>query len=255
MKLLFITIDGMRADMAKASEHPFLVQIEKRGRWTYGAKTVFPSVTLPAHYSMMYGVPPQRHGILTNHYAVPVRPINGIFEQVFGAGKQCGMFTNWVEMRDVSSPSVLLQQYCLSNKKWKINTDFMVAAAAKETLKTGILDFAFVHFVATDNTGHKNGWCGEEYRQALDNALSLAQDLYESVKDEYALILTADHGGHDRTHGTDLEEDMTVPFFALSDSFGQGEIENVSILDIAPTVASLLEIPPEEEWEGKILAL
>jgi hypothetical protein len=29
------------------------------------------------------------------------------------------------------------------------------------------------------------------------------------------------------------------------------EIEGVSLLDIAPTIAKLLGIPPEQEWEGK----
>lgn len=68
------------------------------------------------------------------------------------------------------------------------------------------------------------------------------------------LWFTADHGGHDRTHGTDSPEDMTIPFIIKGKNFKVGEkLENVSIKDIAPTVAKLLDIAPDQAWEGKSL--
>lgn len=68
------------------------------------------------------------------------------------------------------------------------------------------------------------------------------------------LWFTADHGGHDRTHGTDSPEDMTIPFIIKGKDFKAGEkLENVSIKDIAPTVAKLLDIAPDQAWEGKSL--
>lgn len=68
------------------------------------------------------------------------------------------------------------------------------------------------------------------------------------------LWFTADHGGRDRTHGTDSPEDMTIPFIIKGKNFKVGEkLENVSIKDIAPTVAKLLDIAPDQAWEGKSL--
>ena len=68
------------------------------------------------------------------------------------------------------------------------------------------------------------------------------------------LWFTADHGGHDRTHGTDSPENMTIPFIIKGKDFKAGEkLENVSIKDIAPTVAKLLDIVPDQAWEGKSL--
>lgn len=68
------------------------------------------------------------------------------------------------------------------------------------------------------------------------------------------LWFTADHGGHDRTHGTDSPEDMTIPFIIKGKDFKAGEkLENVSIKDIAPTAAKLLDIVPDQAWEGKSL--
>ena len=68
------------------------------------------------------------------------------------------------------------------------------------------------------------------------------------------LWFTADHGGHDRTHGTDSPEDMTIPFIIKEKNFKVGEKPwNVSIKDIAPTAAKLLDIVLDQAWEGKSL--
>jgi len=65
-------------------------------------------------------------------------------------------------------------------------------------------------------------------------------------------IITTDHGGHGRDHGSDCDEDMTIPIFAFGGPFEGGRVlENASILDIAPTVAELLSVDPDTDWEGK----
>ena len=49
-------------------------------------------------------------------------------------------------------------------------------------------------------------------------------------------------------------EDMTIPMFFWGDGFAQGaQMDNISLLDIAPTVASLMGVAPEKEWEGRAL--
>ena len=71
---------------------------------------------------------------------------------------------------------------------------------------------------------------------------------------EYSLIVTADHGGHDQNHGTECPEDMTIPMIFWGEPFQAGvQAQGLTILDIAPTVASLLELHPLTEWEGKTL--
>ena len=45
---------------------------------------------------------------------------------------------------------------------------------------------------------------------------------------------------------------MTIPMFFLGEDFiGGKELKNVSILDIAPTVADVMGIDVPREWEGK----
>ena len=62
----------------------------------------------------------------------------------------------------------------------------------------------------------------------------------------------ADHGGHERSHGSTLPEDMTIPFFFFGPAFQGGkELSGLSLLDIAPTIASLMGIAPDSDWEGR----
>jgi phosphopentomutase len=68
------------------------------------------------------------------------------------------------------------------------------------------------------------------------------------------VFITADHGGHDRTHGTEMPEDMTISMIAIGPDFAPGSsLDGANIKDIAPTVAKLLGVEPDEDWEGKSL--
>lgn len=77
--------------------------------------------------------------------------------------------------------------------------------------------------------------------------------IVSSLPDDFTVIVTADHGGHDRTHGTDSPEDMTIPFIIKGKDFKPGEKLEISIKDIAPTVAKLLDIAPDQARKGKSL--
>ena len=81
-KVILISIDGMRPDGMQLCGNPYVNELEKICSYTYLARAVEPSVTLPCHFSMTHSVTPQRHGILTNTYIPQVRPVEGIFEKI-----------------------------------------------------------------------------------------------------------------------------------------------------------------------------
>ena len=89
---------------------------------------------------------------------------------------------------------------------------------------------------------------------AMENSFNNIRKLYDALPDDYVIIVTADHGGHDRTHGTELNEDMIIPIMVLSKNEKiEIDFTNSSIKDIAPTVTKLLGVSPDDEWEGKSL--
>ncbi len=251
-KVVLVLVDGMRPDGIMNCGHPFAETLTKISAYSLTAQTVMPSVTLPCHMSLFHSVDPDRHGITTNTYIPQVRPIEGLIDRLDNAGKKCAFFYTWEELRDLSRPDHL-HTGLLINQHKQHGTDNLIPDAAIRYINAEQPDFLFLYIGETDELGgHDNGWMSEEYLKVVNNAVDCTAKLYENIPKDYTLILTADHGGHARAHGSDLPEDMTIPIFCAGPRFEKGrEYPGGSIKDIAPTVAKLLEVAPAKEWEGK----
>ena len=225
----------------------------KNAYYTLDGKTVTPSVTLPCHMSLFHSVPPQRHGITTNLYTPMVRPINGLFEQLHTAKKICAMYYGWGQLRDIATPITVTFGECLNARQSGIDsTDTCLTDSALARIAQNKPDFVFLYLVETDEKGgHDNGWMTEAYLNRISIAVDNIRRVMEQCGEEYTIIVTADHGGHDRSHGTDLPEDTTIPMFYFGKQFEAGkQFSGGSIMDIAPTIAKLMDVPPADEWEG-----
>ena len=253
-KVILVSIDGMRPDGVLQCGHPFVQKMMEIGSYALDAQTVFPSVTLPCHMSMFHSVPPQRHGITTNTYTPPVRPINGLFEQVQSAGKSTAMFYGWEPLKDISRPGSLVHASYIHSYADE-HTDGILARRAMDCIEKYRPDFVFLYMVETDEKGgHDSGWMTPTYLQYIHDAIENVKTVWEAYGDEYTILVTADHGGHDRGHGSDLPEDMTIPQFYLGNEFEAGKaLSGVSLLDLAPTAAKLLQVDIPREWEGNSL--
>lgn len=253
MKTILILVDGMRPDALENIENA--QSIIKKSTYTMSAQTVFPSVTLPCLISLFHSVEPMRHGTTTNIYMPQVRPIRGLCEVLKGAGKECAIFYDWEEVRDVSRPNSIAHAAFYAGKRiGYLETGKKLADELIDYAKNYKMDFAFLHLACTDWTGHRFGWLSDEYMSAMQSSWNNIEKIISELGDEYTYIITADHGGHDRTHGSEMPEDMTIPVMLCGENFEKGkEIENVKLIDIAPTIAKLIGAEPDEEWEGTAL--
>lgn len=252
-KVILITIDGMRPDGFLACENPFAKKMMQIGSYTLNGRTIFPSMTLPCHMSMFHSIPAEKHGVTTNHYTPAALP-KGLFEQLRACGRRNAMFYGWEPLRDVSCPEALhFSGYV--NIDTSESADTVLTDMAMVCIKRNKPDFLFLHLLGVDEKGgHRHGWMSDSYLECIDIAIENVKRLYEAFHEEYTIIVTADHGGHEHIHGTDLSEDMMIPMFFIGKAFEPGKVlEDVSILDITPTIASLMQIIPAKEWEGKVL--
>ncbi len=250
-KVILISVDGMRPDGFLACKNPYIKQMMEKAYYTLDGKTVLPSVTLPCHMSLFHSVPPQRHGITTNLYLPMARPVNGLFEQMKNAGKVCAMYYGWEPLRDVARPdSLKFAEYI--NAYTEESSDTALTDSALARIDKSKPDFVFLYMVETDEKGgHDNGWMSEGYLERISMAVDNIRRVIEKCGDTYTVIVTADHGGHDRTHGTDAPEDTTIPMFYFGKQFASGKrFSGGSILDIAPTIAKIMGVAPADEWEG-----
>jgi len=253
-KVILISIDGMRPDGLKACGNPYVKELEKMCAHSYKAKSVFPSVTFPCHFSMTHSVTPQRHGILSNTYVPQVRPVKGIFEKIADCGGVSAMFYGWEPLRDIALPGTL--KYATYVQAYmEESSDTVLTDAAEKLIGEKKPDFAFLYMVETDEKGgHDHGWMSPEYLQRISTAIDNVRRMIEQFGDEYTVIVMADHGGHERSHGSEMDEDMIIPIFFRGPGFAPGkELEDISLLDIAPTIAKIMGVPAEQEWEGRNL--
>ncbi len=253
MKVVLILVDGMRPDAI--CDIPSAQKMTEKSTYTMQAQAVMPSVTLPCHMSLFHSVDPMRHGITTNTYTPQVRPVKGLCEVLSDAGKDCAFFYNWEELRDLSRPGSLIKSYYVSDRKLGFEAaNRLVTDAAITSIKEDDPDFMFVYLGWPDHAGHWHGWMSDEYMHAVRRSWDEIDRLTAELSDEYTIIITADHGGHDRGHGADIPEDMLIPLYLSGKDFEENkEISTASIMDIAPTITKLFDLSAPAEWEGKSL--
>lgn len=254
-RVVLISIDGLRPDGLAAADTPHLDALAARGVAGHSVRSVMPSVTLPCHMSMFHSVEPGRHGVTTNTWTPQVRPVPGLFDLAAAAGRRCAMFYNWEQLRDLGRPGALEQAF-FHRHCYAPGGDVSVAERAAAALRDDPCDLTFVYLGYVDVAGHDAGWMSPPYLAAVANADACVGRLVAALDGASAtLIVTSDHGGHDRTHGTDCDEDMTVPLLAAGPGIAAGgRLEQGSILDIAPTVAALLGLEPPRDWAGRRLS-
>lgn len=237
-KVILISIDGMRPDGLLNCKNEYVEELMKISYYTLDARTVLPSVTLPCHMSLFHSVPPQRHGILTNDYTPIVRPLNGLFEQLANAGSVNAFYYGWENLRDISRPgSVKFTEYIQSYTEE--NSDRSLTESALKRIRKSNPDFVFLYMVETDEKGgHDNGWMSEEYLRRINCAIDNVRHVIEECSKDYTIIITADHGGHERSHGSDMDEDTLIPIFYIGKDFEAGmQFFGGSILDLHPQLA------------------
>lgn len=254
MPVLFIMLDGLRPDAVTPEHTPTLIDVMARGASTLNARSVVPSITLPCHMSIFHSVPPQRHGILDNDYHSMVRPVRGLVAQLRIRDKQSAFFYNWENLRDITRVGDLYYSHFVDNFLQQDGDDLLTDVFLAEYPRLSP-DFAFLYLGTVDSFGHAFGWMSPEYLLQAKRLDGLVGRVLASLPSDVTVIIHSDHGGHDRIHGTDSPEDMTIPYFMVGANVKAGYTftQPVSLLDTTPTVAHLLGVPRVPDWEGRAL--
>ena len=254
MSTFFIMIDGLRPDAIAGVNCPHLKALMARSSHTLEAQSVMPSITLPCHTSIFHSVPPTRHGVTTNVFQPMARPLPGLIDVANAAGKRCSIFHNWEPLRDINRPEALFSSF-FANTAHQADGDSFVAAAAARDIPVFKPDFAFVYLGTVDTSGHAYGWMSDGYLRQIETVDECLGQVLDALPSDANIVLHADHGGHDRGHGTEMREDMTIPWMASGPGVKRGHVisEAVSLLDTAPTLARLMGLPAHHQWEGRVV--
>jgi len=251
--VLFILIDGLRPDANTHAHLPAFDGLRRRSAWSLRAQSTMPSMTLPCHMSIFHSVPPTRHGVTTNTWSPMARPLPGLLDYAKAHQKRCAAFYNWEPLRDLGRPETLEFAW-FANSYCQHDGDDLLTEAALAWLPANQPDFAFIYLGTVDTAGHYYGWMSDGYLRQAERVDACLGRILQALPERAHVLLQADHGGHDRIHGTDLPEDMTIPWMVGGPRIKPGHeiVAPVSLLDTAPTLAALLGLPPHREWEGNV---
>lgn len=66
--LILISVDGLRHDYVEKYDLPFLKSVKQQGVSTPYMRPSFPTLTFPNHYTMVTGLYPAHHGLVSNYF-------------------------------------------------------------------------------------------------------------------------------------------------------------------------------------------
>jgi predicted AlkP superfamily pyrophosphatase or phosphodiesterase len=255
-RVLIVSFDGLRPDAIAAANMVNVMMLMQSGAYTLNAQTIMPSLTLPAHASMLVGTCPAKHVVRWDEYVVQNGYARGtdIFDLAHAAGLRTAMVVGKEKLRQITEPAST-DYFAFVDETDKILDHFTIAQLARDQVTQGF-NLMFVHFPNGDLAGHDQGWMSRQqlaaYARDDESFGSILQSLKDhGMYDSTIIIITSDHGGHDTTHGTNMPEDMTIPWIISGPRVQPGQLTTqVYTMDTAATSAYVLGLPIPPEWDG-----
>jgi arylsulfatase A-like enzyme len=250
-RVVIVSIDGLRGDVVARANAPVLKGLAARGAYTWTAQTNMPAITLPSHASMLSGFLPSAHGITWNDYDPSKGPIQ--VPTVFTVARAAGLRTVLVAGKEKFKQ--LDQPGTISDFEMCGGTDDEVGNRAIGIALAGAFDLMFVHLPQTDLTGHAQGWLSSAYMSAVAGADRVVGSLVAALPENTTLIVTADHGGHDYTHGANVPTDINIPWIAVGPRVAPHALAGgVNTTDTAATALWVLGLRPAAGATGRPVA-
>lgn len=248
--VVFVSLDGLKADDALASDAPAtLRRLKAEGAWAEGVEPVVPPVTYPNHATLATGVRPLRHGISTNvaldppgewrFYAEHLRA-TPLWEAVRARGGRVAALSWPVTVgADIDllvpeyfryglpgdaplldalcRPPGLLRRLVGSGPApdRRRGLDDFLAGSAETLLREDRPDLLMLHLVDLDHAQHESGPGSPEARSTLEAEDRRLGRLLAALPQGAVLVLASDHGF------TPVREDISVP--VLMQRTGLGE--------------------------------
>jgi predicted AlkP superfamily pyrophosphatase or phosphodiesterase len=234
-KVLLIGLDGVRIDILAEAYTPNLDRLIAEGTFDDAVITAEPTVSGPDWSSMLTGVWPEKHGVLSNDFTGNrYGRWPDFLTRLEQVDPGCATYAvlNWPPLGTTAAGGPLISD--LVDVKDTINGDLLgyhvadslAIVAAVEHLTSRDVDAAFVYMGDIDVVGHEVGALADRYRQSIEWAdeqvglLLRALESRSTYADEDWLILVAtDHGRRDDGgHGGSSDLERTVFIVASGSS-------------------------------------
>lgn len=235
--VVIISIDALHPNALREADIPTLRQLVESGTYTLKGRSTDPPKTLIAHTAMFTGMSPEKNGKTDNSWM----PGQGAIEKptIFNSAKsnkyQTGYFYSKQKLGYLVNDAIDVHRLSRDN----------AIDLAEAFIKTPGSHFLFLHVSGLDQVGPEYGWMSPEYLEELSFIDDYLSSLVELIKDkqQYLIIITSDHAGHDKIHGSQDPEDYRLPLIICSDAVSVERYKNISfsVVGLKKIIENLLE--------------
>ncbi len=260
-RVVLVIIDGLR--LRESFGLRYLDSLRRLGI-DASATSHYPTFSRPNYVSIVTGVPPRWSGVRTNHFDLPLA-LDSIMDRLGEAGMESSYVGNYSDGIPVmfthayfsfnGSPFPVVEfESDLDESRYVRWPGGFVGATRQLIARRQELVILLPGQV--DEAGHEHGADSEEYRAAarhVDRLLRAGLHALDLTRD--TIIVVADHGHTDSGgHGGTEPEVMTVPLVMAGAGIRPGAaIDGARLIDVAPTIAALLGVPPPQHGLGRTL--
>lgn len=210
-RVVVVSIDALHPAALTAATMPNVSRLARLGRVTLEGHSTRPPKTLVAHTAMLTGLSPAQSGKTDNGWedGNPTVEFSTLLDDARAAGYRTAYFYSKEKLGFLVTGGV--DVHALAPDDGVARSRAHLAAPGR--------GFLFLHLSGLEYAGMEHGWLSPEYlaaATAIDRALSpLFADLERRGK--FFVVVTSDHAGHGREHGTDHADDGRLPLVIFSD--------------------------------------
>ncbi len=251
---ILIVLDGLRYDCARLDLGYMEALVRAGDAQVYKVDSQLPSISRPLYETLMTGLPPVEHGVVSNAVVrLSERP------NVFSLARSAGLKTaaaaySWffeLYNRAPFTPDDRRIEHSeggiqFGSFYWDDTyPDSHLFADAHDLVLRYRPDFMVLHSMNIDDTGHRHGGASPAYRNAARMAshlLALAVPRWRALG--YTVLVTSDHGmSDDGNHGGTHPDEATVAFYTIgTDQFTCDAGAPLQQTEIAGLICELLAI-------------
>lgn len=275
-RVLLIGVDGAglgfkpdapyfgKSNLAKTRNIPFMESLCKKSSISFDAKVAPPSFSAPGWTSILHGINyfdvPKEYQVHNDTASEYYFKNDGAYPSIFKVlgdatpNRRMAAYVWWREIIEgIIENNVGVEcKYGKDSKVFDETINYIKSGKMKDT------SIFFLELNDVDEAGHIYGWYKDEFYSALNDADNKIEKVVRALKDENLLddtllIVAADHGGFEKSHGIENFETMgTFMLFHGPLIVPNQVLKGGMIRDIPPIITSILEHNKGEGWSGGV---
>ena len=257
-RVYLIVVDGCNRGRLWQADAPAMDRLAREGTEYLAVEPAYPARTVVCFSSMLTGATPPEHGMRSNFAPRLGVRCESIFD-VLDRHDRRGRLVGIAHLLDPFGEDIVRS---VTSVQPTGEIDRSLTAEARRVVREEDPDLLVLQLLAADQLGHVRGVRSPEYLDQLAETDRHVGDFLAFLEDhgkldDATVILMADHGQGRGIggHGHLDWGERPVPFVV----WGQGAVpgavstESRSILELAPTISTLLGIPAPDAARGRPL--